>query len=205
MNTPLSNDQLARAMDLIAANGWRMLSMMDLSVALDLSLVELYQKVPSKWALLERLMAYADQAVAREAVADLRNEPEKDRLFALLMARLDALTPFKAAIQKMADDWRRDPVAAAAAGLILGRSLAFMLEAAGISASGPQGGLRTNGLGLIYLSTLRVWLKDESPDLTKTMAELDRRLTQADQWVARLNGFFKGAPVAAKDQSTEPV
>lgn len=63
--------------------------------------------------------------------------------------------------------------------------MATMLEAAGLSASGCRGMLRVKGLSAIYLSSLKVWLKDESQDMAKTMAALDKKLNQADGLVRR--------------------
>ena len=65
----------------------------------------------------------------------------------------------------------------------LRRSLANMLEAAGLSASGLRGAFRIEGLGVLYACALRVWLKDESADLSKTMAELDKRLGQVEHYI----------------------
>ena len=58
-----------------------------------------------------------------------------------------------------------------------------MLEASGVSASGLRGAVRIEGLGAIYACALRVWLKDETADLSKTMAELDKRLAQVERWI----------------------
>jgi hypothetical protein len=55
------------------------------------------------------------------------------------------------------------------------------LEAAGISASGLKGALRLKGLLAIYVAGLRVFANDESEDLAKTMAEVDKRLGQAER------------------------
>ena len=63
----------------------------------------------------------------------------------------------------------------------LRRSLSLTLEAAGISASGLKGALRLKGLLAIYVAGLRVFANDESEDLAKTMAEVDKRLGQAER------------------------
>jgi hypothetical protein len=39
---------------------------------------------------------------------------------------------------------------------------------------------------MIYLSTLRVWLRDDSTDMAKAMAHLDQRLRQAERLVGYL-------------------
>jgi len=55
------------------------------------------------------------------------------------------------------------------------------LEFAGISSAGLKGRLKTKGLAALYLRCLRVWLDDDSADLSKTMAILDRSLTRAEK------------------------
>lgn len=61
-----------------------------------------------------------------------------------------------------------------------------MLTAAGISAEGWSGLLRVQGLVTLWLATLRVWLKDESEDMSKTMAALDRNLRRAEGVLQRM-------------------
>jgi hypothetical protein len=50
-----------------------------------------------------------------------------------------------------------------------------------VSASGLKGALRLKGLMAIYAMALRAWTKDDAVDLPKTMAELDKRLGQAER------------------------
>ena len=73
-----------------------------------------------------------------------------------------------------------NPLAALCHGPQLLASMAWMLEAAGLSSAGPAGMLRTKGLALIYLATLRAWLDDDSTDKARSMAVLDRGLSRAE-------------------------
>jgi hypothetical protein len=57
-----------------------------------------------------------------------------------------------------------------------------MLSAADISAAGPKGILRGQGLALLYASVLRTWLDDDDPGLARTMAALDRALSRGAWW-----------------------
>jgi hypothetical protein len=57
------------------------------------------------------------------------------------------------------------------------------------------------GLGAVWLSALRAWEKNESEDLSATMAALDRALDQADR-VAR---WFRMAPDEAASAPGEPA
>ena len=63
-----------------------------------------------------------------------------------------------------------------------------MLEAAGIPSDGIAGALRVKGLAVIYLMVFKVWLTDDSADLSRTMAALDARLRQAEQFSNSLPG-----------------
>jgi hypothetical protein len=62
------------------------------------------------------------------------------------------------------------------------RSQTWMLEAAGISASGPRGALRAQGAALMFARVVGVWLDDEEENLDRTMAALDRGLSSAARW-----------------------
>ena len=62
------------------------------------------------------------------------------------------------------------------------RSMSWMLEAAGMDTGGARGAMRVAGLSGVYLKTLKVWKKDDSPDLSKTMAALDKDLNRLEQF-----------------------
>jgi hypothetical protein len=64
--------------------------------------------------------------------------------------------------------------------------MAITLEAAGFSTTGCRGVLRLKGLSAIYLSTMRVWLRDDSDDMARTMAHLDKQLSRVDSLIGRL-------------------
>jgi len=98
-----------------------------------------------------------------------------------LMRRFDAMKPERAALRRITRGLSCDPLVAVLSGPALLRSMAWMLEASGISTTGPAGRLRVKGLTVIYLDVLRTFLGDETPDLAKTMAALDRRLRQAER------------------------
>jgi ubiquinone biosynthesis protein COQ9 len=58
-----------------------------------------------------------------------------------------------------------------------------MLEAAGIATHGIGGVIAVKLTAAAYLATGRTWLRDESPDLAPTMAQLDRRLRGIERWL----------------------
>ncbi|HEY9549652.1 MAG TPA: TetR family transcriptional regulator [Kiloniellaceae bacterium] len=170
---------------LVLERGWRDLSLADIAEAAGLPLSKLYPIFGSKQAILEGFTDGVDAAMLAEASEPL-DTPGRDRLFDMLMRRLDALQPYKEALGIILQDQLRDPLGACCGLGRLARSMAVTLEAAGFSTTGCRGVLRLKGLSAIYLSTLRVWLRDDSEDMAKTMAHLDKQLSRVDSLLGRL-------------------
>ena len=187
------------AMKLAAEGRWRDLSLAEIAEAAKLPIAKVYPVFPSRQAILDAFVRRIDAAVLAESDVDDLEGSARDRLFDVLMRRFDALDPYKDAVATVAFDQARDPLAALASACQLRRSLALMLEAAGLASDGARGAVRVKGLGLIYLAALRVWLRDESEDKARTMAALDKQLRRAEALVVRLSGRPRSAADAAGD------
>ena len=98
------------------------------------------------------------------------------------MRRFDALRPHRGALEVLGGELPGDPMAALALGAALLRSIAWMLEASGIATNGLRGAVAVKLTAAAYAATLRVWLRDDLPDLAQTMATLDRRLRGIERW-----------------------
>jgi AcrR family transcriptional regulator len=152
---------------------WREIALRDIAQAAGLSFAELYARAPGKAALLDRLSRRFDRAALTAAEADAAPDAEAhDRLFEVVMARLEAMAPHRAALIAIA---RSEGV------MILGPRLPAtaraLLEAAGIDTGGPRGQLRTAAMAAVWLRVLQVWRDDEGA-FNRTMAEIDKRLRQ---------------------------
>lgn len=173
------NRLLDAALDLAAREGWRALTLNGLAKEAGVPLSRVHGVFPSKWTILNAFADRVDEAVlARPAPG--AGEPARDRLFDVLMRRFDAMQPHKPAVIAMAHDLAREPLSAVCTWPRLVKSMAWMLEAAGLDSSGLAGLVRTKGLAVLYLAALRTWLSDDSADLARTMAVLDRGLRQAE-------------------------
>jgi len=190
---------LDAALALAATTGWRDLSLGDIAAEAGVTLVQLHEAYPSKSALLEAFSDRIDETVLSGTTADLAAEPAKDRLFDVLMRRFEALAPHRDAVRAIVRAQSCDPLAAVAGACRLHRSMRWMLEAAGIDGSSPAGRLRARALAALYLDVMRTWFADDSEDMARTMAALDRRLAQADGAVARL------CSVAARARRAAPA
>ena len=174
------------ALTLAAERGWGEISLNHIARAAKLPLSGVYGVFASKTAILAGFSRQLDADMLAALDAEATAAPARERLFDVLMKRFDALNPHKGAIANILRDSCADPIAAFSGLAPLCRSMAWMLEGAGIGTQGPLGLVRIKGLSMIYLSALAVWLRDESPDMAKTMAHLDKRLRQAENCVIAL-------------------
>jgi AcrR family transcriptional regulator len=180
---PSDSDKIIdAALACIARRGWRRLSLGDIAAEAGLPILRVYRLFSSKPAILCGFFRRIDEAVLAAPPEGEPDERPRDRVFDLLMRRFDALQPYRAALDVLARDLPTDPLAALAAAAGLLRSMRWMLEAAGISAEGLGGAVAVKLTAAAYLATLRVWRRDESPDLAPTMAALDRRLRGIERW-----------------------
>jgi len=188
---------------LIAERGYAQVTLRDVAAAADLGLADLYRLYPDKVALAAAFMARIDAAVL--AGTPRQADPEetaRDRLFDVMMRRYDALRPHRDALRAMRRAGTRDPLLALALGPALRRSMSAMLEAASLSSDGLSGALRQNGLMAIHYAVSRVFDRDETGDLSKTMTALDNRLKMAERWsqlfekyaVSRQGNVMESAP-----------
>jgi len=127
----------------------------------------------------------ADQAALGETPADWS---VRDKLFALLMRRFDALQAHRAGVAALLRALPSEPPTALLLACATRRSMRWMLAAAGVSTAGLRGELRVRGLVAVWAWTLRAWARDESADLSGTMAALDAALRRAEQFAAWLGG-----------------
>lgn len=186
------------AFALAAERPWRELSLREIAEASGLSFAEAYRHCPSKQSILEAFLRRIDAAVLAEGPVSDEEGSARDRLFDVLMRRFDALQPYRKALASILLDQPREPVSALAGLAGLQRSMGWMLETAGLDAGGLRGQLRVQGLTLIYLATLRTWLRDDSMDLAKTMAALDGYLRRVEGVLRRLPRRSKG-PAEAEE------
>jgi AcrR family transcriptional regulator len=171
-------------MELAAERRFEDITVRDICKSAGVSLADFRDFFPSKGAALAGFSRRIDRAVLAEDTGELADESPRERLFDILMRRLEAMAPYREGVREAAAWLRREPAAALAMNQVMMSSMRFMLEAAGIEAEGAAGLIKLQGLALAWARVLRVWLDDEEPALSKTMAELDRVLTRGEQAAA---------------------
>jgi len=177
---------LDAAMALAAEEGWRAVSAAAIAERTGLDADKVAKLCPDRAGVLKLLAQHADAALA--SGTSERDEP-RDRIFDAVMKRFDALQPYRQGIGAALRGQIADPRAALIGACGLRASMVKTLEAAGVETARLFGALRVKGLGLVYLDAMRVFIDDDSADLGKTMAALDKRLKLVDRIVGALADF----------------
>jgi AcrR family transcriptional regulator len=175
------SDLLLAAFALIGDEGWRDFSFGKLARRTGVSRVDIYREFHSRDALLSGLTERADEAMLEVDEAELADLPPRDRVFELLMRRLETLVPYRAGLKRLARDARTDPCAVLLTACRLERSFIWLQDAAGLRRRGLRASLARRALGLAYARALQVWFNDEGADLGRTMAELDKQLRRVER------------------------
>ncbi len=189
-------------MELARERRFEEITIRDICDAASVSLADFRDAFPSKGAVLAGFSRRIDRAVLAEDSSELADESPRERLFDILMRRLEAMAPYREGLREATAWVRRDPAVALAMNQVMVGSMRFMLAAAGIEVEdGTAGSIKLQGLALAWARIVGVWLDDDDPGLSKTMAELDRELTRGERAVAgidRLNALASPLRVLAR-------
>jgi len=164
----------------VAARGWHGTTMLAVATASGVPVATLRRRCPDRARMLCLHNAAIDAAVLGGTVPGQAGAA-RDRVFDVLMRRIDALQPHRLGILRFTRDLPRDPALGLLALAGLPRSMRWMLEAAELSTGGVRDLLLAPALGVVWLATARAWTKDDSVDLGATMAALDRAMDRAEQ------------------------
>jgi AcrR family transcriptional regulator len=183
---PRGNSNRDKAIDalmaLLAEHAFDEIGLAEVAGRAGIKLSELRAEFGSTLAILAAHIKDIDRIVLDGGDGDMSEEPPRERLFDVLMRRLEALAPYKDAVRSVLRSARRNPGLALALNALAVRSQTWMLEAAGIGVHGARGALRAQGAALMFGRVLSVWVDDESEGLDRTMAALDRGLASAERW-----------------------
>lgn len=182
---------ISAAFGQIAERGWRRFDLASAARVAGLPLDRTRLRFPCRAAFLLRFVRAADAA----ALAGAPEEGSvRDRLFDMLMRRIDAFQAHRAGMLALLRGLPGDPPAALMLAAASEASMGWLLAAAGVGRCGPRGRLRRKGLLAVWLWTLRAWSRDESEDLAATMAALDQGLARAERAASWLSPHARPKP-----------
>jgi len=151
------------------------------------SLADLRGEFSSTLGILAAHVKQLDRQVLSDVDPDMEEEPPRERLFDVLMRRLELMAPHREAVRSLMRSARRDPPLALALNGLAVCSQQWMLTAAGIGANGPKGMVRAQGLALLFANVLRTWVDDDDPGQARTLAALDRELGRGQRFSGLLD------------------
>jgi hypothetical protein len=188
---------IAAAFRLAEEQGWLRVSVQAAALAGGLSLAVARGRFRTRLSILQRFGQLLDQA----ALTGMATEgPVRDRLFDLLMRRFDALQVNRGGVLALFRAVPCDPAAAMLLACEGQSSMRWMLQAAGVETTGILGTIRVRGLLAVWLWGVRAWRRDETQDLSTTMAAVDSALGRAESAAGWLQGR-RDRPVVDKAPS----
>lgn len=176
-------------MSLVADRGWNEVELAEVAEKAGIPLSTLRDLFPSKGAMLAGFGRMLDKIVLDNANPDLVGEPIHERVFDLMMRRIDAMGPYKPALREIRRAIRRDPLSAAALNQAALNSWRYLLGSVGVPVEDELGMLKIQGAVLVFARTADAWLDDTDDAMAKTMATLDKELKNGE----RILGFAEDA------------
>ena len=180
------NRAISAAMALAASQDWGDITLAAIASHANLDLADLRREFACKDDILRAFQAEVDAEVLAKAKPAGDDDSVRDRIFDTLMTRFEILGPFKPAIKRIMSYMRCHPGEAALFACSRLSSQYWMLARTGAKLNGVSAAVRVAGLAAIYGKAFNVWLKDDSPSLDKTMATLDRGLSNGERAVSTM-------------------
>ena len=212
-DTEIDTALVTAAFSLAALDGWIQVSVADAAREANIPLDRARARMPGRHAILRGFGRMADV----EALAEVPTEGStREKLFDLLMRRIDVHQAHRDGIVSVLDTLFIDPVTALLLNSLTRTSMRWMLDAAGVARGGRLGlisdELRVSGMVVVWLWTIRAWRQDDSPDLSGTMRALDAALIRAENagaWMAAGTPAPAGDPLVGEppvgEQPTGPI
>jgi len=176
---------ITSAFAIAAKSGWKTVSVLAAAREAGLPLEQARARFSCPGSILARFGRLADEQALTGA---LDEGSTRERLFDVLMRRFDALQAHRAGVLALLHHLPADPPLAMGLAASTAASMGWMLDAAGVAPIGLRGAIAVQGLVAVWFYTLRAWEKDDTADVSATMAALDRALDRAEQaarWVQR--------------------
>lgn len=117
------------------------------------------------------------------------SETPRERLFDILIERFDLMNKYKDGLNVIFSNIPTNPKTILKSTPSLRNLMIDLLDWSKMERNALLGEIKIIGMAYIYIKTCKTWLNDETPDLSKTMAELDKNLNFADQVANSLLNF----------------
>src|SRR6185436_3003737 len=190
--TGTDRDKIVAAfMALLAEKRFEEIGFGEIAARSGLTLANCRAEFASTLAVYAAHLKDLDRKVLASAGGDMAEEPPRERLFDVLMRRIETMAPYREATRSLLKSVACNPGLALALNGLAVRSQHWMLTAADIDAAGPRGAIRAQGLAALFAQVLRTWVDDDN---ARTMAALDKALARGQRWSGMLDDLCRFRP-----------
>ena len=188
--TELSARVVDAALDLADEGGWDGLRLRKVAERLGVPLSDVLIHYRDLDAVANAWFRRAWAAMLEPPPKGFATRPARERLHIVMMRWFDALSPHREVAGQVlaAKLYPTHPHHWVPLVFNLSRSIHWLREAALLDATGRRRQMEEVGLSALFLTTLAVWLRDDSPHEARTRALLERRLSNADRAMVRVWG-----------------
>ena len=176
---------------LIEKKGWSYFSLKNLAKEnkSDLESIKIFFKNKSQF--LESFSEMIDNKVLANIDKEEFNKNSiKDNLFELIMLRFENLNHYKTGLKILLSDLKKSPVELKKIMRKVLDSMDLFLEIANVKNNYLMDFIKVNIIFIIYSYVFKVWLDDQSSEMSKTMVELDKWLSKAEFYGKKINEYF---------------
>ena len=191
MNSQDKKNQLIdSSFKIIEDEGWDNFTLKKLSEKKNLDINIINQLLRSKKNLLKEFSKMIDFKVEKEFdFQDLHDSSTKDNLFELIMLRLEYMQPYKAALKSIIFSIKKQPGMLKSVSNNVLDSLDFYLELTKAYDKSFFDLFKKKSILLIYSYIFKIWLDDNTEELSKTMSELDKLLTFSERLANNIKNY----------------
>lgn len=161
---------------------WQFVTLRDIAQEANVPLADVREYFDDKTDILVAYGRRLDKKMLSSFGSPDQSMSEKDLLFEILMERFDLLNDDRDALISILSSFKLSPKQAVISLPHLCRSMNWVLEAADVDTNSISGSIKIIGLTGVYLKSLKDWIKDDSADMAKTMASLDKALDQGQRF-----------------------
>ena len=190
-STETENKYIKKGFDLINDIGWEEFSLEKLSTKEKIPINDLKVFFKCKNSIVDKFSRMIDKNIeSKLRIDDFKNSSKKDILFELIMMRFDEMEGFKGSLVKILDVSKNKPLLISIITKNVMNTMDFFLELSNSYNNYAFDFLKKNFLFFIYSITFKTWLSDDTEDLSKTMAELDKLLSTAENFQQKVSSFL---------------
>lgn len=168
------------ALFLAGKQGWDAVSLADISKKSKLPLKTVSASFGDVWAVMEKALRTLETETTATVEKHL-GDNWRDNLMEILMTRFELAQGHRDAYLAIAPAVMKHPKLVKRFGKSFYRTMERMLDLAGATCKKPFKPLGVAVMTALFLSLIHAWQEDDTPDLSKTMAAIDKRTGLLEQ------------------------